>query len=90
VVCGKSPNLQTFVYAAPVPQSSFSARPIFSVIATVPDGWTAVGSGFDGGQYAEYYTTDVWMSDGNMVDMIQWYPVNSTYLSPTCDMRRPL
>jgi hypothetical protein len=52
---------------------------------TWPDGWTAVGSGFDGGQYAEYYTTDVWMSDGDLVDMIQWYPVNNgPYLSPTC------
>jgi hypothetical protein len=89
-ICGKSSNLQTFVYTAPVPPSTFTARPLFSVIAPVPDGWTAVGSGFDGGQYAEYYTTDVWMSDGNLVDMIQWYPIdNGGYLSPTCACNVP-
>ena len=85
-ICGKSPTLQAFVYSAPVPSAAFGTRPIFSVIAPVPDGWTAVGSGFDGGQYAEYYTTDVWVSDGNVVNMMQWYPVNyGPYLSPTCN-----
>jgi hypothetical protein len=83
-ICGKSPNLQTFVYSTPVPPAVFTIRPIFATIAPVPDGWTAVGSGFDGGQYAAYYSTDVWMDDGNLVDMIPWYPVNSTFLAPIC------
>jgi hypothetical protein len=84
-ICGNSPSLQTFVSSAPVPPAVFTIRGIYSTIGLVPDGWTAVGSGFDGGQYAQYYATDLWMSDSNLVDMIQWYPVNNgPYLSPTC------
>jgi hypothetical protein len=72
-ICGKAPALQTFVYSVPVPQGVFRVATPFSIFAPVPDGWTAVSSGFDGGRYGTYVDSDVWLQDGIMVGMLQWF-----------------
>src|SRR6185295_18594479 len=74
-VCGKAPSLQTFVTSAPL-KIAFTAA--FSVYGAVPDGWTAVGSGFDTGSYAFATQWDAWVQDGTVADALQWFP-NSTY-----------
>jgi hypothetical protein len=86
-LCGKAPGLQAFIYSVPVPQAAFKVKTPFSIFAPVPDGWTAVGSGFDGGQYAEYFASDLWMQDGIVVDMLQWYPSSKGYDSGTAEVR---
>lgn len=85
-VCGKAPSLQTYVYSATLPTIAFGISP-FSIFSPVPDGWTAVGSGFDGGQYGRYSAMDLWMGDGNVVSMMQWYPTLGGYDSDTAEVR---
>ena len=57
------------------------------MFAPVPDGWTAVGNGFDGGQYGHYTALDMWMADGNVVSMLQWSPAVGGYDSGSTDIR---
>ena len=90
-ICGKSPSLQTFVYSAPVPPAVFTIRAIFATIAPVPDGWTAVGSGFDGGQYAQYYCNrrvDVRRQPGRYDPVVSGQQRHVPF--PNLFMRRPL
>jgi hypothetical protein len=85
-VCGNAPSLQTFVYSRTLPTIAFGGAP-FSVFAPIPDGWTAVGSGFDGGQYAHPQSIDSWNSDGNVVSMLTWFPAVVGYDSAPAEVR---
>jgi hypothetical protein len=85
-ICGKAPALQTFVYSAPIPSAVFGARTPFTVFAPVPDGWTAVGSGYDGGQYGDFRSTDLWMQDGVVVNPLVWF-ATGTYDSGSTEIR---
>lgn len=86
-VCAKAPSLQAYVYSAPIPPAAFSVATPFSVFAPVPDGWTAVGSGYDGGQYGDYLSTDLWMQDGTLINALLWYLTTKTYDSGTAEVR---
>jgi hypothetical protein len=72
-ICGKAPSLQTFVYSAPTTRGAFGSTNPFSIFAPVPDGWTAVGSGFDGGAYGASSAIDAWVQDGTIIDMQTWF-----------------
>ncbi len=87
VVCGKAPGLQAFVYSTPVPQGTFGVPNPLSVFASVPDGWTAVGMGYDLGQYGQYLAIDTWNQDGIIVDALLWYDNTQGYDSGTVDIR---
>jgi hypothetical protein len=86
-VCGKAPSLQTYVYSAPIPSAVFGVRTPFTVFAPVPDGWTAVGSGYDGGQFGDYSASDLWMQDGNIVNAQVWYLTTKGYDSGSAEVR---
>src|SRR5262249_26986079 len=86
-ICGNVPSLQTFVYSVPVPQGAFGNKTPFAIVGPGPDGWSAVGSGFDGGPYGQHRWWDLWMQDGIVVDMQQWYPASSGYDSGTAEAR---
>ena len=87
-ICGNAPSLQTYIYSVPVPQQGpFGYRPPFSIFAPVPDGWTAVVSGFDGGPHGHYSALNLWLQDGVVVDMLQWYPDSKNYDSGTAEVR---
>src|SRR5262249_21683837 len=86
-VCGKAPSLQAFVYSGPVPQDAFGVPASFSVFAPIPDGWTAVGAGFDGGPYGHYSALDVWMQDGIVADILEWYPDSKDYDSGAANVQ---
>lgn len=77
-ICGNVPQLQTFVYSSPTAFGNFD-----SVFGPVPDGWSAVGSGFDG---AVLLTFDMWMRDGNVVNNLLWFQP-STYDSGSSEVR---
>jgi hypothetical protein len=77
-VCANVPSLQTFVYSSPTAFGNFD-----SVFGPVPDGWTAVGSGFDG---AELLTSDTWVRDGLITTNLLWFRP-STYDSGSADTR---
>jgi hypothetical protein len=78
-VCGKASGLQTYIYSAPVPPGAFGSRTPFSVFAPVPDGWTAVGTGFDVGSNGQFLHLDLWMQDGNIIDVLQWFSTATGY-----------
>jgi hypothetical protein len=81
-LCGKAPALQTFVYSAPtVPETAFS------IFGAVPDGWTAVGSGFDGGLYGLDKGLDAWMQDGTVVNLQAWHSATKSYDSGSASLR---
>jgi hypothetical protein len=86
-ICGNAPALQTFVYSVPVPQAIFGTKTPFAIFAPVPDGWTRVGSGFDGGQYGDYVMSDLWMQDGIVPGMLSWYSSTKDYDSGTAEVR---
>jgi hypothetical protein len=65
----------------------FSVKTPFTVFAPVPDGWTAVGSGFDGGQYGEYWASDLWMQDGNIINALVWVLNTKGYDSGSAEVR---
>jgi serine protease len=46
-----------------------------------------VGSGFDGGQYGEYWANDLWMQDGNIVNALVWYQTTKGYDSGGAEVR---
>ena len=83
-VCGKAPSLQTFVYSAPLTIVFTGA---FSVYGAVPDGWTAVGSGFDTGSFAFATQWDAWVQDGTVADALQWFPDSTYYDSGSAPVR---
>jgi hypothetical protein len=85
--CGNGPSVQTFVYSVPVAPASFGFPTAFSIFAPVPDGWTTVGTGYDGGQYGQYSNSDLWMQDGIVVDVLQWYPESTGYDSASAEVR---
>jgi hypothetical protein len=72
-ICGKAPTVQTFVYSTRPPAPAFGTKTPFTIFAPIPDGWTAVGAGFDGGAYGQYVSLGLWMQDGTVVDALQWY-----------------
>lgn len=72
-ICGKAPSLQTYVYSVPTTRGAFGNTGSFSIFAPVPDGWTAVGTGFDGGLYGSSLALDAWVQDGTIVDMQPWF-----------------
>ncbi len=87
-VCGNAlPGAQTVVYSNSVPQGVFGFPTPFSVYAPVPDGWSAIGAGWDlsasapVGIYAavSYSAVDYWVDDGNVVDVLQWYNDTTGY-----------
>ena len=92
-ICGKVPGAQTFVYSTNAPQGAFGYKTPFKIFAPVPDGWTAIGSGFAGGRnrefwYAERTGADAWMSDGTIVlGVLQWVGVGRTYDSGNAEVR---
>ena len=85
-ICGKAPSLQAFVYSVSSPQVAFGIKP-FSIFSPVPDGWMAVGSGFDGGQYGHYTATDLWTGDGAVVGMLTWFAALGGYDSGKSDVK---
>jgi hypothetical protein len=85
-VCGNAPSLQTYVYSRTLPTIAFGISP-FTLFAPVPDGWTAVGSGFDGGQYGHPQAMDSWNADGNVVSMLTWFPALGGYDSAPAEVR---
>jgi hypothetical protein len=81
-LCGKASSLQTFIYSAPtVPETAFS------IFGAVPDGWTAVGSGFDSGLYGADKGLDAWMQDGTVVNLQAWHPETRGYDSGSASLR---
>ncbi len=86
-LCGKGPSVQTFVYSAPVPQGVFGFTTAFSIFAPIPDGWTAVGTGFDPSTTGVYSSWDMWTQDGNVVDVLQWYAAATGYDSGATEIR---
>src|SRR5262249_23995094 len=72
-ICGKAPSLQTFVYSSTVPSAgAFGTRTAYSVFGPIPDGWSAVGTGFDPGPSAQYKSLDMWLQDSIVVNMTVW------------------
>jgi len=86
-ICGIAPTLQAYVYSAPIPPSVFSVKTPFSVIAPVPDGWTAVSAGYDGGQYGEFMANDAWVQDGTVVNAQVWFLTTKGYDSGNGEVR---
>lgn len=76
-VCGNA-GLQTFIYSSPTAFGNFD-----SVFGAVPDGWSAVGSGFDGGLLL---SSDSWMRDGIIVNNLLWFRP-SVYDSGSAEIR---
>jgi hypothetical protein len=75
-LCGKSPAMQAYIYAVNAPGITFGVATPFSIFAPVPEGMTAVGMGYDGGQVAHYVASDAWLDDGTVVSAMQWYPTS--------------
>lgn len=86
-LCGKAPALRTYIYSVTAPGFAFGTPTPFSIFAPVPEGWTAVGMGYDGAQVANYLASDVWMEDGTVVSALQWYPASKNYDSGTAQVR---
>jgi hypothetical protein len=86
-VCGKAPTLQTFVYSATVPAGTFGTKTPFSVFGPVPDGWTAVGTGFDTGPSATFKSLDMWNQDSVLINMMVWYSTYGDYNSGSSEVR---
>ena len=87
-ICGNAPSLQTYIYSSTVPPSAaFGSKALFSVFGPVPDGWTAVGSGFDGTQYSQFLGQDIWMQDGAVINMLLWFPNVGGYDSGPNEIR---
>ena len=55
--------------------------------APVPDGYTAVNMGYDGGTNALYLSSDMWLSDGTVVGILSWYPNVRGYDSASAVVR---
>jgi hypothetical protein len=72
-ICGKVPPLQTYIYSVPTVKGTFASPAQFSIFAPIPDGWTAVGTGFDGGLYGSLTAMDAWLQDGTIIDMQPWF-----------------
>jgi hypothetical protein len=62
-------------------------NPAISVFAPVPDGWTAIGSSYDGGQYGHFTAIDQWTGDGVVISMLQWFAGTGDYSSSNTDVR---
>ena len=86
-LCGKAPTMQAYIYSVTAPGAAFGIPTAFSIFAPVPEGWTAVGSGYDGGSAAHYAASDAWMDDGTVVGALQWYPNSTTYDSGSAQVR---
>jgi hypothetical protein len=86
-LCGKAPTLRAYIYAVSAPGSAFGSPTPFSIFAPVPEGWTAVGMGYDGGNVANYLASDAWMDDGTVVSALQWYPASTSYNSGPAQVR---
>jgi len=87
-LCGKAtPGLQTFVYSVPVPQGAFGFTKPLTIFSAVPDGWTAMGVGFDLGPSGVVAAADFWMQDGNIVDALQWFDNTTGYDSAASEVR---
>jgi len=86
-LCGNAPSMKTYIYAAASPPAAFGLPTPFTIYAPVPDGYTAVNMGWDGGSVALYVFTDLWMSDGTVVDIMSWYPNSTSYDSGPAQVR---
>ena len=86
-LCGNAPTARTFVYSVPAPQGAFGFRTPFSIFAPVPDGWRAIGIGFDLGRYGQYSASDAWVQDGNIVNVLQWFKNTTGYDSAPAEIR---
>jgi hypothetical protein len=86
-ICGRAPSLQAFIYSVPTIKGAFSSPNPFSIFAPVPDGWTAVGTGFDGGLYGSLSAIDAWMQDGTIVSMQPWFESSKGYDSGAAPVR---
>ena len=86
-LCGKAPTMRTYIYSVSAPGATFGLPTAFSIYAPVPDGWTAVGSGYDGGSTAHYLASDLWLDDGTVVGAMQWYPNTTNYDSGSAKVR---
>ena len=86
-LCGKAPSMQSFIYAVTSPPASFGQPTPFSIFAPVPEGWTAVNMGYDGGTIAQYLSSDMWLDDGTIVSVMEWYPNSTTYSSGSAQVR---
>ncbi|MEO7158766.1 MAG: hypothetical protein ABI039_14465 [Vicinamibacterales bacterium] len=86
-LCGKAPTMRVYISSVSAPGAAFGIPTQFSIFAPVPEGWTAVGSGYDGGPAAHYVASDAWMDDGTVVGAMQWYPNSTTYDSGSAQVR---
>ena len=86
-ICAKAPLLQTYIHSVPTVKGAFSSTAPFSIFAPIPDGWTAVGSGFDGGSYGYLSAMDAWVQDGTIVSMQPWFDSAKGYDSGAAPVR---
>ncbi len=86
-LCGKAPAMQANIYAVTSPPSVFGIPTQFSIFAPVPAGWTAVNLGYDGGTVAQYLASDLWLDDGTVVGIMDWFPNSTTYDSGSAQVR---
>ena len=86
-LCGKAPSMRAYIYAATSPPAAFGEPTPFSIFAPVPDGWTAVNMGYDGGTIAQYLASDMWLDDGTVVSIMDWYPNSTAYNSGAAQVR---
>jgi hypothetical protein len=73
-LCGKAPDMKAYIYTATAPPSAFGLPTPFSMYAPVPDGYQAVNLGYDGGNNAQYLSSDMWLSDGTVIGILSWFP----------------
>jgi hypothetical protein len=86
-LCGKAPSMKAYIYAVASPPSAFGQPIQFSIFAPVPEGWTAVNMGYDGGTIAQYLASDMWLDDGTVVGIMDWYANSKAYNSGSAQVR---
>jgi len=86
-LCGKASQMKSYIYSAASPPSAFGLPVEFTMYAPVPDGWSTVGLGYDGGAPAPFISSDAWMSDGTVISAMQWFDNTRGYDSGSAQVR---